>query len=170
MVQQPIQQRGGDDRIAEDFAPLDKAAIGCENHGALFVAGEDELEEQVGGAGRDRQISDLVDDEQRRPGEEANLFPERAIAYGLGELGDQIGERDEVDALSGPHGLDRQRRGNMAFPGAWRAQQVNDFGPLDDVEGGKRRDAVPVERRLEREVVACQRLHHRQTRHAQGRL
>ena len=32
---------------------------------AFFVAGVDELEEQVAAAGRDRQVADLVDDEQR---------------------------------------------------------------------------------------------------------
>ncbi len=110
MVQQPVQQRGGDNRIAEDFAPLGKAAIGREDHGALFVAGVDELEEQVGAARRDREITDLVDDQQRCPGEEADLLPERAFTFGLGKLGDQIGERDEVDRLAGAHGLDGRPR------------------------------------------------------------
>jgi hypothetical protein len=51
MVKQPIEQRGGDDRVAEDLAPFGKAAVGSQDHGALFVAGVDELEEEVGPPG-----------------------------------------------------------------------------------------------------------------------
>lgn len=50
------------------------------------------VEKQVGAARRDREISDLVDDEQRCPGEEADFLPERAFTFGPGKLGDQIGE------------------------------------------------------------------------------
>lgn len=45
MMEQPIQQRGGDDGIAEHLAPFGEAAIGREDHRALLVAGIDELEE-----------------------------------------------------------------------------------------------------------------------------
>lgn len=41
MVEQAVEQRGGDDRIAEDLAPLGKAAVAGQDHGALFVAGVD---------------------------------------------------------------------------------------------------------------------------------
>ena len=64
MVEKPVQQRGGDDGIAEDFAPLGESAVGGEDHRALFIAAVDELEEQIATARRDRQVSDLVDDEQ----------------------------------------------------------------------------------------------------------
>ena len=51
MVQQPVQQRGGDDGIPEDFSPFGEAAIGCEDHGTFFVTGVDELEEEIAAAG-----------------------------------------------------------------------------------------------------------------------
>ena len=57
---QAIEERVGDDGIAEDVAPLGEAAVGGEDHGALRVAGVDELEEQVGAAAGDRQVADLV--------------------------------------------------------------------------------------------------------------
>ena len=47
---------------------------------------------------------------------------------------------------------------------------MDDLGALDEVEAGEREDAIAVERRLEREVVAGQRLDHRQSGHAQGRF
>ena len=64
VVQQAIEQSGGDDGIAEDLTPFGKAAVGGEDHGAPLIAGVDELEEQVAAAGNDRQVSDLVHDQQ----------------------------------------------------------------------------------------------------------
>ena len=61
---QPVEQRGCDDRVTEDLAPLREATVRGEDHGALFVTGVDELEEQVGAAGGDWQVTDLVNDQQ----------------------------------------------------------------------------------------------------------
>src|SRR3546814_10081923 len=47
------------------LAPFGKAAVGGEDHGAAFIAGVDQLEEQVAAAWDDRQVADLVDDQQR---------------------------------------------------------------------------------------------------------
>jgi predicted metal-dependent HD superfamily phosphohydrolase len=85
VVQQAIEQRGGDHGIAEDLAPFGKAAVGGEDHGAAFVAGVDQLKEQVPAAGDDGQVADLVDDEQLWPAEEADALAERSLALGLGE-------------------------------------------------------------------------------------
>ena len=57
MLEQPVEQRGGDDGIGEDLAPFREAAVGSQDHGAFFVSGIDELEEQVGAAAGDRQVS-----------------------------------------------------------------------------------------------------------------
>ena len=95
VVQQPVEQRRGDDGIAEDLAPFGKAAVRGEDHGAFFVAGVDELEEQIAAAGRDRQVADLVDDEQRGAAEEADALAQGAFAFGLGERGDEVGEREK---------------------------------------------------------------------------
>ena len=64
MVQQAVQQGGGHDDVTKDSSPVPEAAIGGEDGGALLVAGIDQLEEQVGAAGFDRQVADLIDDEQ----------------------------------------------------------------------------------------------------------
>ena len=51
VMEEAVEQSGGQDVVAEDFAPVAEAAVGGEDHGALFVACVDELEEQVGAAG-----------------------------------------------------------------------------------------------------------------------
>src|ERR1700733_13966521 len=61
MMQQAIEDRGGDDRVAEDRTPLAVAFVGSENDAAPFVAGADELEENRRAQIVQRQISHLVD-------------------------------------------------------------------------------------------------------------
>ena len=74
VVQQSVEQGSGHDRIAEYLAPLGEAPVGGEDHGALLVAGVDQLEEQIAGAGADAQVSDLIDDEQLSATEIADAF------------------------------------------------------------------------------------------------
>ena len=74
VVKEAVQQGRRHHRIAKDLAPFGKAAVGCEDHGALFVSGVDELEEQVAAARRDRELSDLVNDEQGGAAQEADPF------------------------------------------------------------------------------------------------
>ena len=50
-----------------------------------LVAGVDELEEQIAAAGHDRQVADLVDDQQGGPAEEADPLLQAALALGRGE-------------------------------------------------------------------------------------
>ena len=92
MMKQPIQQRGGDDGIAEDLAPFGKAAIGGEDHGAALVAGVDELEEQIAAAVNDRQVADFVDDQERGPAKEPDALAQSAFAFGLGESAEDVGQ------------------------------------------------------------------------------
>lgn len=51
VVEEAVEQLGGDDGVAEHLAPFGKAAVGGEDHGAALVAGVDQLKEQVPAAG-----------------------------------------------------------------------------------------------------------------------
>lgn len=106
------------------------------------------------------QVCDLVDDQQRRAREEADLLPQCAFAFSLARLSDQVGKRDKVDRSVGADGFDHPGRRDVALSGARWSQQVNDLGAFDEVKAGDCGDAVLVERELEREVVAGQRLDH----------
>ena len=110
MMEQPVEQRSGDDGVAEHLAPFGEAAVGGEDHGALFVAGVDELEEQIAAAWRDRQVSDLVDDEQCRPAQIADALTKHAIAFGLGQRSDDVRQSGEVDASADLYGGREKRR------------------------------------------------------------
>ena len=86
----------------------------------LLVPGVDELEEEIAAAGRDGEVADLVDDEQREAAVVADPLAKSAVAFGLGERGDDVGERAEVDAAAGFHRLDAERQAEMGLAGAGR--------------------------------------------------
>ena len=133
MMQEAVEQRGGDDGIAEDVSPLGEAAVRGEDHGALFVASIDELEEEIAAAGNDRELADLVDNEQGEAAEVSDSLAKGAVAFGFDEGCDDVGERAEVDAAAGFDRLDAEgeaqvrlagsgRDSDMA-PGFWRAKR-----------------------------------------------
>ena len=127
VMKEAIEECGGDDGIAEDLAPFGEAAVGGENHSAALVARVDELEEEVGTAGTKGQVPDLVDDEKRVAGNEADALPELAFALGLEQRGDDISEGAEVDALAGLDGLDTKGDCQMGLAGAGWPEEVDDL-------------------------------------------
>src|SRR3546814_21073216 len=70
VVQQAIQDGGGDHRVAEHRAPLGDRAVRGEQDRAALVTPADQLEEQGGGVRLERTVAELVDDQQLRPGVE----------------------------------------------------------------------------------------------------
>lgn len=145
-MEQAVEKSRGDDGVAEDLAPFGEAAVGGEDHGAAFVTGIDELKEEVAAACHDRQVADLVDDEESEAAEEAEAFGEPAFALGAGEPCDQVGERGEVDASTRLDGFHAESGRQVALAGAGWPEKMNDFRALNEAEAGEREDAVTVER------------------------
>lgn len=83
-VEKAVEQRGGDDRIAEDITPLGEAAVGSEDHRSSLVTGVDQLEEEVAAAGDDRQVTDFVDDEQGGASKPTDALAQASFALGRG--------------------------------------------------------------------------------------
>ena len=65
-MQQPVEDRGGEDLVAEDGAPLRDDLVGGDQQAAAFVPAGDELEKEMGAAPLKRQVAELVDDQQLR--------------------------------------------------------------------------------------------------------
>jgi hypothetical protein len=113
-------------KITPPDLPIDAQRPSSRDDGA--VAGCCRVEEQVAAASSNRQVADLVDDKQRTAAQEADFLAQRALAFGLGEDSDEIGKRNEVDALAGTNGLDREGGGEMGFAGSGWPEQVDDLG------------------------------------------
>lgn len=128
--------------------PFGKAAIGRQDHRAFLVACIDELEEQVAAAGDDREITDLVNDQETGPAEEADALLKSSLPLGSGQGGNEIGQRAEVDTLAGFDGFDAERDCQMAFAGSRRPEEMYDLVAVNKTELCEREDPISVERWL----------------------
>ena len=104
----------------------------------------------------DRQIADFVDDQQLWPAQEAQALAQAALALGLGQRGDQLGQGAEVDAAPGLDGFDAERDGQMRFSAAGLPEKVDDLVAIDELQLRHRKDPVAIERGLEGEVETGQ--------------
>jgi hypothetical protein len=82
VVQEAIQDGGGEDVVAEDGPPLGDDLVGSNQHAAALVPACDELEEEVRTALLERQVAELVDDEKLGLGVEGQALVE--LPFGLG--------------------------------------------------------------------------------------
>ena len=123
-----------------------------------FVAGADELEEQVGGLGLEGDVADLVDDQQRDAAEPDELVLEAAGVVGVGEPGDPLGGGGECDPVPGLAGADAQPGGQVGFPGAGRAEEHDVVLGGDEVQGAQVGDGLAFEGPLVVEVEVLQGL------------
>ena len=64
MVQEPVEDGRGQDMIIEDLAPVGEALVVGDDQAPPLVAPDQEPEEQAGLLPRERQIAQLVEDEQ----------------------------------------------------------------------------------------------------------
>jgi hypothetical protein len=64
VVNEPVDEGGGDHGVAEDLAPGLEAAVAGDDDRAAFVAAGDQGEEQIGRLAFEREVADLVDDQQ----------------------------------------------------------------------------------------------------------
>jgi hypothetical protein len=64
VVDEPVDQGRGHHRVAQDLVPLLEGAVRGDDDRAACVAARDEREQQVGRLALERQVADLVDDEQ----------------------------------------------------------------------------------------------------------
>jgi hypothetical protein len=107
VVDEAVDERGGDHRVAEDLAPGLEAAVAGDDDRALFVASGDEREDQVRGLAFERQVADLVDDEQAVAVQAPQLGVQRVAVLGLLEAVDPLLCGRECDAVAGQAGADR---------------------------------------------------------------
>jgi len=105
VVNEPIDHGGSYDGVAEDFSPSAEQLVGGDDDRGSFVSGRHELEEQVRCFGFERDVADLINDEEGDAAESGQFVSETTGGVGLSEPGDPVGggrERDAVTGLAGP--------------------------------------------------------------------
>ena len=125
-VQEPVEGRGGHDGVAvEDVGPVAEGFVGGEHHGpAGVVTLADDLEEQRGLGLVQREVADLVDDEQFGPGEVSHFPVQAVFREGEGELAGQFDRAGEINPVAHL----RTRASNWASAAAPAARTTNPFG------------------------------------------
>ena len=112
----------------------------------------------------ERDVADLVDDQQRDPLQAIELVVEAALALGVGEQRDPFGRGAERDAVAGEAGADPQRDREVGLAGAGRAEQDDVLFAGEEVELAEVQDGVARDRGLEGEVELLERLARREPR------
>ena len=164
-MQKAIEDGGGDDAIAEHLAPGTEALVAGEDHRPAFIAPADELEEQIGAEPIDRQVTDLVDDQQTRCGVDLELLVEPAFGVGLGERSDEVGRGGKQDPVAGLDGLQSQGHGQVRLADAGWSEHDDVVAVFDVMATGKRLQLLLIDRRLVAEVEGLKRLDEREARH-----
>ena len=114
VMDEPVDHRGGGHVVAEDLAPRGERLVAGDDHRCSFVAAGDEHEHQARGLGVERDVADLVTDQQRDPLQAGEFFVELALALRVGQEGDPFGRGLEQDALAGEARADPQARSRCA--------------------------------------------------------
>src|SRR3954467_11154583 len=125
MVDEAIDEGGGDHGVAEDLAPALEAAVAGDDDRAAFVAARDEREEQVGGLALEREVADLVDDEQPVTVQAPEFVVEAVAMLGaFGAVVRVLGGREQraVPVLAS---LDRECDREVALAGAGRPEEAD---------------------------------------------
>jgi hypothetical protein len=111
--------------------------VGSDDEAGSFIAGRDQLEEQVGGLWLAGDVADFVDDQHRVAAQPGQFGLQVAALVGVGEAGDPLGgggERDPVPGLAGP---DRQPGGQVGFAGAGRPEKDHVLPACHEVQGAQ---------------------------------
>ena len=124
VVDESVDHGGGDDVVAEHLSPASELLVGGDDQAGVLVAGGDELEEQVRRFGFEGDVANLIDDQQRIPGEPDELSLQPAGVVGLGEPVDPLGGGGEQHPVPGLAGPDAQPGREMGLPGSGGPRKI----------------------------------------------
>ena len=152
----------GDHPVAEDVAPAPEALVASQDHRAALVAPADELEEQRRRLTVDREIPDLIDDQQPRDRVDLQLVVEPALAQRPGERRQHRRGRREQHPVAPLDGLKPETHGQVRLPDPGRTEQDQVLPVLDEVAQAQLLDLLPVHGGLVAEVEAVEPLDERE--------
>ena len=117
-----------------------------------------ELEQILGGGGRQLAHAEVVDDEQRHGGEVGHDLLAAVLEGGVGELVEQHVGLAVADAVALLDRGEAEGLGEVALAGAGRAEEEHVLAALDEARGGELVDELAVDLLVEVEVEAVERL------------
>src|SRR5262249_29275144 len=152
VMQQAIEDRGGQDVIAKHGAPLCHELVGRNEQAAALVAARYELKKEMGAAALERQVTELVKGEQLGLRAKHQAVGELTVGFRFRERREQRGRARKEHRVAGfddrPADGDRE----MRFPDARRAEDEDVFGWGEKSRRGELADQALIDRRLEFEI------------------
>ena len=96
VMQDTIQNSGGDGDVGKDLVPLGESLIGREDGGGLLIASGNQLEKQISPLNVHRKIADFVDNEHLVLGQHLELVRQAVLKMGFFELLNELMAVDVV--------------------------------------------------------------------------
>ena len=106
VMQDTIEDSGGNGDIGKDLVPLGEGLIGREDGGGLLIAPSNQLEEEVGALNVHGKIADLIDNEHLVLGKNFELVRQAVLKMSFFEL---LNELVAIDVVSGEAVLGRYK-------------------------------------------------------------
>src|SRR6266699_264657 len=164
VVGQSVEQRTGQPLGPEHAGPLVERQIAGDDGGAALVALAEDLEQQLGAGCRKGYIAEFINDQRLVTGQLALQSQQTLLVFGLDQLMDQSGGRDEADRQALLAGRQPQSESNMGLPRAAVADRNHVLSASDVLTAGKLQHQCLVERRDRRKLETVQALHRREPR------
>jgi hypothetical protein len=103
-VNKAVEERGRHPLVAEDLRPTREVQVRGNADARPLVAVGKELEDQLGGMLRERQVADLIDEDEVEAPQLRQQFGEPQLLLGQFELARQRGGGAEEDAMAAQAG------------------------------------------------------------------
>ena len=160
-MEQAVENRGRQDVVAEDGAPLRHDLIRGDQQTATLVPTRHKLEKEMGAAAFKRQVSELVDDQQLRLAVKQQALGELAFALGFHERGEQGRRAREEHRVAGFDDGTAECDREMGLADARRAKDKNVFCLREKSCGRELADESLIDGRLEFEIEVVERFDRR---------
>ena len=136
---------GGGGGVVEELSPVLEGEVGGDDGRGALIALVEDLVEQIGAAGVEGQVSQLVDEQEVVGGPSREAPGEGVACLGGDELVDEIGGEGETHAVAAQAGELAESVGEVGFPDAGGSEK-DDVGALAyEVERGRARDQIAID-------------------------
>ena len=170
MMGQPVQQGRGHAFALEDLAPLAERQVAREQQAGPLIAIREDLEQQLRPGPAERQVAQLIADQQVQSVELAQEAIELVLLLGLLQAGHQVRRREEPHPPAGPAGRQTQGDRQVRFANPRVSDQAQVLVLVQPLAAGQLHDLLLVQVRHATEVVAVQVLIDRERRLLDPRL
>ena len=160
MVQQPIEDSGGEHLVVEYLPPVDEALVGGDDDRSLLVPAAEQPEKQACLLAVHRQVSHLIEDEHLWVDQLLELPFEPVLPLGSCESGEHGLEGEKMHSMACFECLDPQGDRQMGLTDPWRPQEDHVLSPIDEAEARKLSDHFTIDTWLEGEIELLDRLDH----------